>query len=154
MPKTLQKLVATALERAIQGAAAAFVAPTQLGIAVPNGCERILHEIDAALAKHPDYGAVHLEFVNAFNLVSRAAAMEVIQRAFPPLVPYFKRLYGPPLRPTDSKRSHPTVRAPTSRHASPSMWSGEPSRATRWEPCSPPRPYTSCSVACGGRRET
>ena len=94
MPETLRKLVAAALARSVRGAAAALFAPLQMGVGVSSACERMLHELEAHLALHPHHALLQLDFRNAFNLVSRAAAWAVLSRALPVLSPYLEWVYG------------------------------------------------------------
>lgn len=94
MPETLRKFVTTSLARVTRGSAAAFSGTTQKGIAVPNGCARVLHQIDAHLARNHSHGVLQLDFVSAFNLISRDLALAVVERAFPLLVPNFPWMYG------------------------------------------------------------
>ncbi|GAB0498621.1 hypothetical protein MMPV_009967 [Pyropia vietnamensis] len=60
MPETLRKLVASALARAVRGAAAALFAPLQQGVGVSSACERMLHELEAHLALHPRHALLQL----------------------------------------------------------------------------------------------
>ncbi|KAK1867171.1 hypothetical protein I4F81_009680 [Pyropia yezoensis] len=94
MPETLRKLVASALARAVRGAAAALFAPLQQGVGVSSACERMLHELEAHLALHPRHALLQLDYKNAFNLVSRRGAWAVLSRAFPLLRPYLTWVYG------------------------------------------------------------
>lgn len=94
MPETMRKLVATSLARATRGVASAFFGAIQKGIAVPNGCKRVLHQVYADQASNPSHSVLQLDFFRAFNLISRAAALAVVERAFPLLVPYFRWVYA------------------------------------------------------------
>lgn len=100
MPETLRKLAASALAATVRGAAAELLAPAQLGVGVPSACERLVHELEAHLAHHPQHAVVQLDYRNAFNLVSRAAAAAVLRRALPPLAPYLEWVYGGEEAPT------------------------------------------------------
>jgi len=88
MPKALRKLAASALAGTARAAAADLLAPVQLGVGVANACERILHELAAHLAQHPDHAVLQLDFRNAFNLVYRSAAAAVLHRSLSLLTPY------------------------------------------------------------------
>jgi len=94
MPETLRKLVAGSLARDLRASAAALMAPLQLGIGVPNACERLLHALEAQMEAAPEEGVLLLDYKNAFNLVSRAAARAFIDRAFPSLTPHVAATYG------------------------------------------------------------
>ena len=94
MPEVLRKLAAVALARTVRAAAAELLAPAQLGVGVSSACERLLHEVEAHLALHPEHAVVQLDYRNAFNLVSRAAARAMLSRALPLLSPYLDWVYG------------------------------------------------------------
>jgi len=93
MPETLRKLAASALAATVRVAAAELLSPAQLGVGVSSACERLLHEMEAHLAYHPGHAVVQLDYRNAFNLVSRAAAMAVLSRALPVVAPLLATLY-------------------------------------------------------------
>jgi len=107
MPEVIQKLVATALMRSVSASAAACFAPDQQGVGVPGPCERLLKEVDAELAASPWAAVLQLDFKNAFNLVSRAAARAVIDRAFPALSPYLEWVYNRGAAAVYGWRAHP-----------------------------------------------
>jgi len=94
MPEVLRKLAATALARAVREAAAALLAPLQLGVGVSSACERIFHEVRAYLAARRTHPFVQLDFRNAFNLVSRVPAAAVLSAAFRELAAYLQWVYG------------------------------------------------------------
>jgi len=87
MPEALRKLAASALAATVRSSAADLLSPGQLGVGVPNACERILHELGAHLAHHPGDAVLQLDFKNAFNLISRPAAEAGLNRALPVLTP-------------------------------------------------------------------
>jgi len=94
MPEVLRKLAAVALARTVRAAATELVAPAQLGVGVSSACERLLLDVEAHLALHPEHAVVQLDYRNAFNLVSRAAARVMLSRALPLLTPYLDWVYG------------------------------------------------------------
>jgi len=93
MPDVVRKLAASALAGALSAAAARLLAPLQIGVGVPNLCERVLHEVTAVLAHRPSHALLQLDFSNAFNLVSRSAAVSFLTRAFTLLRPYLTCVY-------------------------------------------------------------
>jgi len=93
MPEVLCKLAAAALAGTVRDAAARLLAPLQRGVWVPNPCERVVHDVTAELAHDPTAALLQLDFRNAFNLVSRAAAVAYLARALPLLRPYLDRVY-------------------------------------------------------------
>jgi hypothetical protein len=66
----------------------------QLGIGQSAAPEAITHAVRAALAKNPGYIALQLDFSNAYNTVSRALIVRLLQRDYPELLPYFMARYG------------------------------------------------------------
>jgi len=90
MPEKLRKLAVAALAAAVRAPATEFFAPLQLWVGVRSSCERILHEVQAHTAAHSGHAVVQLDFRNAFNIVSRAAAAKVLGAALPVLSPYLK----------------------------------------------------------------
>jgi len=93
MPEILRKVAAAALAVSVRTAAARLLTSLQMGVGVPNPCERVLHEVTADLAHDPSAALVQLDFRNAFNLVSVPAAVALVSRAFPLLCPYLELVY-------------------------------------------------------------
>jgi len=93
MPEAQRKLDASALTATKRSSAADLLSQGQLGVGVPNACERVLHELGAHLAHHPGDAVLQLDFKNVFNLVSRPAAEAVMHRALPVLTPYLRWAY-------------------------------------------------------------
>jgi len=93
MPEVLRKLAAASLEGTVRAAAAWLLAPLQMGVGVSNPCERVVHEVTAELVHHPLAALLQLDFSNAFNLVSSAAAVAYLTRAFPLLRHYLSPVY-------------------------------------------------------------
>ena len=94
MPETIRKLAVGSLARDLRASAAALMAPLKLGIGVPNACERLFHALEAQLEVAPEEGVLLLDFKNAFNLISRAAARAFVDRAIPSLTPHVAAKYG------------------------------------------------------------
>ena len=93
MPEVLRKLAASALAGTVRGAAARLLAPLQMGVGVPNPCERVVHEVGAELVHRPSALLLQLDFRDAFNLVSMQAAVAYLLRAFPLLRPHIESVY-------------------------------------------------------------
>jgi len=93
MPEVLRKLAAAALAGTVRDAAARLLAPLQMGVGVPNPCERVVHELKAELSHHPSAALLQLDFRNAFNLISRVAAVAYLARSLPLLRPYLDWVY-------------------------------------------------------------
>jgi len=90
----LRKWAAPFLAGAVRAAAARLLAPLQMGVGVSNPCERVVHEVNAELVHNPLTALLQLEFRNAFNLVSLAAAVAYLTRAFPLLRHYLTSVYS------------------------------------------------------------
>lgn len=93
MPEALHNLSTTVLSRTIPGAAAAFFQTIQLCVADPNACESILYMLEALSAADPSLMVLLMDVNNAFNLISRAAARDVLGRALPHISAFFERDY-------------------------------------------------------------
>ena len=92
-PEILRKLAAASLAGAVRTAASRLLSPLQMGVGVPNPCERVVHEDSATHAHDPSAALVQLDFRNAFNLVSLPAAAASVSRAFPVFCPYLESVY-------------------------------------------------------------
>eukprot|EP00168_Porphyra_purpurea_P007279 TRINITY_DN1905_c0_g1_i2.p3 TRINITY_DN1905_c0_g1~~TRINITY_DN1905_c0_g1_i2.p3 ORF type:complete len:396 (+),score=63.75 TRINITY_DN1905_c0_g1_i2:580-1767(+) len=93
MPETLRKLVGSALMAAVMPAARRFLTPLQRAIGTSGACEVLIHEVDALMALHPEWGVLQLDFTNAFNRISAAAAWKVLRRTLPLLDAYYRLNY-------------------------------------------------------------
>ncbi|KAK1866515.1 hypothetical protein I4F81_009031 [Pyropia yezoensis] len=94
MPEVLRKLAASALAGTMRSAAAELLGPLQLGVGVPNACERVIHALEAHLGSNPDHAVAQLDFRNAFNNVARAAAKAFLSRGLPVVNHYMEWVYG------------------------------------------------------------
>ena len=93
MPDQLRMLAAAALAVTVRAAAARLLSPLHMGVGFPNPCERVVHEVSAVLAHNPRTAFLQLDIRNAFNLVSRSAAVAFLTRAFPLLWPCLSTVY-------------------------------------------------------------
>ena len=93
MPEVLRIVAASDLAGTVRASAARLLAPLQMGVGVSNPCERVVHELTAELAHRPHAALLQPEYRNAFNLVSRAAAVPYFTRAFPLLRHYLSSVY-------------------------------------------------------------
>jgi len=94
MPEVLRKLAASSLAGAVRAAAARLLAPLQMRVRVSNPCERVVHEVTAELVHNPLATLLQLDFKKSFNLVSLAAAVAYLTRAFPLLRQYLSSVYS------------------------------------------------------------
>eukprot|EP00168_Porphyra_purpurea_P007822 TRINITY_DN19837_c0_g1_i1.p4 TRINITY_DN19837_c0_g1~~TRINITY_DN19837_c0_g1_i1.p4 ORF type:complete len:187 (+),score=41.79 TRINITY_DN19837_c0_g1_i1:59-619(+) len=94
MPEVSRKLVGSALMTAAMPSARRSLTPWQRAIGTSGACEDLIHEVDTLLNLTPTHSVLQLDFKNAFNLISRIAALEVIRRALTLLEPYFLLVYG------------------------------------------------------------
>ena len=93
MPETIRKLGGRALMREVLPDARRCSLPLQRAIGVSGACEDLVHEADARLAAEPTWGALQLDFKDAFHRISIQAAMSVAQAPFPELVFYLRCIY-------------------------------------------------------------
>jgi len=94
MPEALRKIAASALAATVRAAAAGLLASMQLGVGVANASGRSIHDLKAHLAHHPDNAVLLLDFIFAFNLVSRSSAAAVLHRSVPLFAQYLTWVYG------------------------------------------------------------
>eukprot|EP00170_Pyropia_yezoensis_P003798 contig_15889_g3809 len=59
-----------------------------MGLGFSSAFKRMLHELEAHLALHPDYALLQLDYKDAFNLVSQTMVWAVLSRALPAVSPY------------------------------------------------------------------
>ena len=93
IPEQLRKLAAAAITVTVRAAAARLLSPLQMGVGVPNPCERAVHEVSTVLAHNPRTALLQLNFRNTFNIVSRSEAVAFLKREFPLLRPYLSTVY-------------------------------------------------------------
>jgi hypothetical protein len=91
---TLSKVVGKLLLKISKDAIARIFQPFQLGIGFSNATEVIAHSIEALRIKNPTWDILALDFKNAFNSVSRKAALEQCLLRMPSLFPYLNAMYG------------------------------------------------------------
>jgi len=119
MPEVLRKLAACYLAGTVRASAARLLAPLQMGVGVSSPCERVVHEVTAELAHRPHAALLQPDFRNAFNLVSRAAAVPYLTRAFPLCATTSRRcIWGSPRPACTAGRTAPrrrTAGAPCAR---------------------------------------
>ena len=68
-------------------------AVTQVGVAVPGGADRVVHQTRALMELHPDWVVVKVDAKNAFNTLSRRAMLSAVRRHFPSLAPFVDLCY-------------------------------------------------------------
>ena len=74
----LRKLTARALVREHRGALLAAVGEHQYGAGRAGGAEILVHTVQAVAAHRPGHAWVQLDLANAFNSVSRRAALDAL----------------------------------------------------------------------------
>ena len=65
-----------------------FFGPCQCGVGMPGGAENVVHGVRMLLEDDPGNVVVSLDLSNAFNTVSRAAFVGLIEEHFPELVSF------------------------------------------------------------------
>ncbi|KAG0715538.1 Retrotransposable element SLACS protein [Chionoecetes opilio] len=77
---------------------ASQLAPTQLGVGTPLGCETAVHAVRSYVSSHycSDQVLVKLDLSNAFNSVKREAVLTQVGRRFPAAMPLIRQAYAQP----------------------------------------------------------
>ncbi len=83
----LRKLTARGLVREHRGALQEAVGEHQFGAGRPGGAEILVHTVQAVAAQRPEHAWVQLDLANAFNSVSRRAALDAVAAHAPALLP-------------------------------------------------------------------
>ena len=83
----LRKLTARGLVREHRGALQEAVGKHQYGAGRPGGAEILVHTVQAVAAQRPEHAWVQLDLANAFNSVSRRAALDAVAAHAPALLP-------------------------------------------------------------------
>ncbi|CAE7257961.1 unnamed protein product [Symbiodinium microadriaticum] len=97
--EVLRRLTGKCLMAAVRDDAKAFFCPAQLGIAARGGAEAAVHTTRAWVTRHqngPGKVLVKLDFRNAFNTVSRQAALDMACSQFPALARFVNWCYCAP----------------------------------------------------------
>ena len=71
--EVFRRLVARSICLQEKATMADILSPMQYGVAVPGGLDQIVHQIQAGLEAHDDWGLFKCDLQNAFNSVSREA---------------------------------------------------------------------------------
>lgn len=97
--ETLRRLVAKCLCSQVSDAARDRLAPLQVGVAVPGGCEAAVHVSRQWLTRHAgDKQKVFckLDLSNAFNTLDRQALLQAVHEELPTLAPWASWCYRRP----------------------------------------------------------
>ena len=93
---TLRRLIGKILFFHVKEEASAFLKPHQFGVGIPGGAEKIVHIIrmlnDLNL-KYEDFGVLQLDFINAFNKISRRKFLDAVTKHFPHLFHFVAYCY-------------------------------------------------------------
>ena len=79
-----------------EAVAGEVAAVTQVGVAVPGGVDRVVHQTRVLLESHPDWVVVKVDAKNAFNTLSRRAIVASVRQHFPGLAPFTDLCYEEP----------------------------------------------------------
>jgi hypothetical protein len=94
---TLRRLVAKSASKSVQEKMAAKLAPIQLGFGVKQGTEAAAHAARRFLQDmQPGQALLKLDFVNAFNAISRDEILHTFQSDLPELYPFISTCYSSP----------------------------------------------------------
>lgn len=95
------RILSRMVAKSVKQQAETVLAPLQVGVATKSACESIGHIsylYDACMISQAgvgqDLSILSIDFVNAFNSISRGAIYDELCRSFPKLRPLFKFAYG------------------------------------------------------------
>ena len=97
--ETLRRLASKAVCNAIRPKASELFEGKQYGVAAPAGAERVIHMCRLAMSsnmENPNFVMCKVDLRNAFNNVSRAAFLPLVQEYFPELFPWINWCYSDP----------------------------------------------------------
>ena len=94
--EVFRRLVARSICLQEKATMADILSPMQYGVAVPGGLDQIVHQIQAGLEAHDDWGLFKCDLQNAFNSVSREAFFRETSCHLPSIMPFTRLLYGQP----------------------------------------------------------
>ena len=97
MGESLRRLTSKCLCSLIKEDASAFFQPFQFGVALPQGCEKVIHGLRRCLDNHwhdSEFVCLKVDMKNAFNLVSRQSLLDQCTLHFPLLLPWTTWCYG------------------------------------------------------------
>jgi len=93
--ETLRRLTAKCAAGQVAQAAAAYLAPKQLGVGVPSGVEAAVHSAHVALHDaRPGTVMLKLDFINAFNSIRRDCVAEALSTFAPHLMHLYTAAYA------------------------------------------------------------
>eukprot|EP00731_Ephydatia_muelleri_P034760 Em0075g13a len=95
--ESLRRLTSKCLCSLIKEDASAFFQPFQFGVALPQGCEKVIHGLRRCLDYHwhdSEFVCLKVDMKNAFNLVSRQSLFDQCTLHFPLLLPWTTWCYG------------------------------------------------------------
>ena len=92
---TLRRLVAKTASKSVQAKMATKLAPIQLGFGVKQGTEAAAHAARRFLwDMQPGQALLKLDFVNAFNAISREEILRTLREELPELYPFISTCYS------------------------------------------------------------
>ena len=94
--EVLRRLVARSICIQERATMADIFSPVQYGVATPGGLDQVVHQIQAGLEAHSDWGVFKCDLRNAFNFVSRQAFFNETLQFLPSIMPFTWLLYGQP----------------------------------------------------------
>ena len=90
----LIKVISSAIAINVKSRLPSFFGPCQCGVGMPGGAENVVHGVRMLLEDNPGSVVVSLDLSNAFNTVSRAAFVGLVEEHFPELASWIWRCYG------------------------------------------------------------
>ncbi|KAL0211300.1 hypothetical protein P9112_009598 [Eukaryota sp. TZLM1-RC] len=96
--ESLKRLLAIICFKRVKSSAIYFFRPYQFAIGIPDGttsavlCTDLLFNQKFSIENY----LLNIDFKNAFNSVFRCSILQELELHYPPLLPYFKLMYGSP----------------------------------------------------------
>ena len=96
--EVLRRLTSKCVAKAVQSEAIRVLAPLQVGVGVPAGCEAVVHAMadvleDSSIPPECRFTLL-VDFSNAFNLVDRGAMFHEVRSRIPSMAAWMENCYG------------------------------------------------------------
>ena len=96
--EVLRRLTSKCIAKAVQSEAFRVLAPSQVGVSVPGGCEAIVHAVadvlnDSSILPENRFTLL-VDFSNAFNSIDRGSMFQEVRARIPSMAAWFENCYG------------------------------------------------------------
>ncbi|KAL0219595.1 hypothetical protein P9112_005248 [Eukaryota sp. TZLM1-RC] len=94
--ESITRLLAIISFKRVKSSAINFFRPYQFAIGIPDGTTCAALCTDLLFNQKGENYLLNIDFKNAFNSVFRSSILQELELHYPPLLPYFKLMYGSP----------------------------------------------------------